>query len=60
MLEHLGEKLQELGITNEQFYFIANCTLFNLLLAVAVPVEKIFGLDGIEKNIFMQILYSIL
>ena len=59
VLEHLGEELQELGITNEKFYFIANCTLYNLLLAVAVPVEKVFGLGGIEKNNFMQMLHSI-
>ena len=39
VLEHLREKLQELGITNEKFYFIANCTLHNLLLVDAVPVE---------------------
>ena len=40
VLEHLGEKLQELNITNKKFCFIANFTLHNLLLAVAVPVEK--------------------
>mmetsp|Transcript_21800 Transcript_21800/g.25198 ORF Transcript_21800/g.25198 Transcript_21800/m.25198 type:complete len:290 (-) Transcript_21800:1536-2405(-) len=54
VLEHLGEKLQELDITNEKFYFIANCTLHNLSLAVSVPVEKVFGLGGIDKNNFMQ------
>ena len=59
LLEHLGEKLQELDITNKDFYFIANCTLHNLSLVVAVPVEKVFGLGGIEKNNFMQMLHSI-
>ena len=53
VLEHLGEKLQELGITNEKFYFIANCTLHNLLLAIAVPVERVSGLGRIDKNNFM-------
>ena len=52
VLEHLGEELQELGITNEKFSFIANFPppLHNLLLAVAVPVERVFGLGGIDKN----------
>ena len=44
VLEHLGKKLQELGITNENFYFIANCTLHNLSLAVAVPMETFLAL----------------
>ena len=48
-----------MDITNEKFYFIANCTLHNLSLAVSVPVEKVFGLGGIDKNNFMQMLHSI-
>ena len=42
VLEHSRGKLQELGIIKEQHYFIANCTLNNLLLAVVVTTEKGF------------------
>ena len=58
-LESFYKALQALGITNPDFYFVANCTLHNLSLAIAVPVEKVFGLGGVGKVNFMQMLHSI-
>jgi hypothetical protein len=43
----------------EEEYFVANCTLHNLSLALAVPIEKVFGLGGKDRNNCMQMLHSI-
>ena len=57
-LESFHKRLDELEMTEEE-YFVANCTLHNLSLALAVPVEKVFGLGGKDKNNCMQMLHSI-
>ena len=58
-LESFGKELNAQEITNQDYYSIANCTLHDLSLGVSVPVEKLFGLGGVGKNNFMQMLHSI-
>jgi hypothetical protein len=57
-LESFYQVLREMGLTNEDFYFVANCTLHDLQLVMASPMEKVFGLGGTEKYNAMQLLHS--
>jgi hypothetical protein len=58
-LESFAKELNAQEITNSDYYSVANCTLHDLSLALSVPVEKVFGLGGVGKNNFMQMLHSI-
>ena len=58
-LESFGQQLKEQDATNPDYYSVANCTLHDLSLGLSVPVEKVFGLGGVGKNNFMQMLHSI-
>ena len=57
-LESFYREMKNIGITTEP-YFIANCTLHNLSLAIAVPVEKVLGLGALDKVNCLQMMHSI-
>ena len=59
VVEGLAVELEVLGLCNDYFYFISNCTLHNLQLVFAVPVEKVFGLGGLNNYNFMQMAHSL-
>lgn len=58
-LESFAEMLRNLEVTNPLFYFIVNCVLHNLSLALSVPVEAVFGLGGHDKSNGLQLMHSI-
>jgi hypothetical protein len=58
-LESFAKELKSEEVTNQDYYSVANCTLHDLSLGVSVPVDKVFGLGGVGKNNFMQMLHSI-
>ena len=58
-LESMKNALEINEVISDKFYFIANCTLHNLSLALSVPVEKVFGLGGRDKNTMLQMHHSV-
>ena len=63
-LESFLAKLCKRGLTADsptytnlqKFYFANNCTLHNLQLIIAIPVENVFGSGGLEEYNALQLL----